>query len=158
VFSINDRIRIHRHNWFEHVDRTKKDECRSRLFSTSPKEQEILVDHAEGGVPWTGTGQWPNPWIGEEEEDLSDTQYCKTKLLLILSSTDYWTNKTRYRMAQTLRSISGERDTRLQALLKENFLVQVAAKFNLKSEHHHELLSSRTDAVLCAFTLMRPES
>jgi hypothetical protein len=28
----------------------KKDECRSRLFGTGPKEEEILVDHAEGRV------------------------------------------------------------------------------------------------------------
>jgi hypothetical protein len=28
----------------------KKDERRSRLFGTGPKEEEILVDHAEGGI------------------------------------------------------------------------------------------------------------
>jgi hypothetical protein len=28
----------------------KKDECRSRLFGTGPKEEEILVDQAEGGI------------------------------------------------------------------------------------------------------------
>jgi hypothetical protein len=28
----------------------KKDECRSRLFGTDPKEEEILVDQAEGGI------------------------------------------------------------------------------------------------------------
>jgi hypothetical protein len=28
----------------------KKDECQSRLFGTGPKEEEILVDHAEDGI------------------------------------------------------------------------------------------------------------
>jgi hypothetical protein len=28
----------------------KKDECQSRLFGTGSKEEEILVDHAEGGI------------------------------------------------------------------------------------------------------------
>jgi hypothetical protein len=28
----------------------EEDECRSRLFGTGPKEEEILVDHAEGGI------------------------------------------------------------------------------------------------------------
>jgi hypothetical protein len=28
----------------------KKDECRSRFFGTGPKEEEIPIDHAEGGI------------------------------------------------------------------------------------------------------------
>jgi hypothetical protein len=28
----------------------KKDECRSGVFGISQKEEEILVDHAEGGI------------------------------------------------------------------------------------------------------------
>jgi hypothetical protein len=30
--------------------RWKKDVCRSKLFGINPKEEEILVDHAEYGI------------------------------------------------------------------------------------------------------------
>jgi hypothetical protein len=42
-----------------------KDECRGRLFGVGPKEEEILVDHAE--FIETGTGHYPNPCIGGEK-------------------------------------------------------------------------------------------
>jgi hypothetical protein len=32
------------------VERVKKDDCRSRVFGTRPKEEEILVNHAEGVI------------------------------------------------------------------------------------------------------------
>jgi hypothetical protein len=50
VFSFNDRIRRYRQDWLNTWKGWKKDECRSRLFGTGPKEEEILVDHAEGGI------------------------------------------------------------------------------------------------------------
>jgi hypothetical protein len=49
VFSISDRIRRYRQDWLEHVERMEEG-SRSWLFGTGPKEEEILVDHTEGGI------------------------------------------------------------------------------------------------------------
>jgi hypothetical protein len=43
---------------YEDIDKTgsntwegwKKDECRNKLFGAGPKEEQILVDHAEVGI------------------------------------------------------------------------------------------------------------
>jgi hypothetical protein len=56
VFSMNDRIRRYRRDWFEHAENCKNDECRNRLFSTCPEEGEILVNCTEGECKEVRTG------------------------------------------------------------------------------------------------------
>jgi hypothetical protein len=50
LFSMNDKTRRCCKIDLNMCKGWKKDECRSRLFGISPKEEGILVDHAEGGI------------------------------------------------------------------------------------------------------------
>jgi hypothetical protein len=46
MVSMNERDRSYGQNWLEHVEEGR---VASRLFGIGPKEEEILVEHAEGG-------------------------------------------------------------------------------------------------------------
>jgi hypothetical protein len=49
VFSINDRIRGHKYNWLEHVERMEEGMHQQTAW-LGPKEEGILPDHIEGGI------------------------------------------------------------------------------------------------------------
>jgi hypothetical protein len=64
VFSMSNTITKYRQDWPEHEDSMEERVLKRDLWYRH-KEEEILVDHEQGGVIEAGDGHRPKPRIGE---------------------------------------------------------------------------------------------